>query len=137
MEVVLQSLLTGGPVLVAHLAAAFALLALATTVYTAITPIREMELIRQGNQAAAISLGGGILGMALPLAACLAASVSLTDLVVWGIVILMIQLAALRMVDVVLGDLRRRIEGGETAAATIVAAVKLAVAALTAAAAGG
>jgi putative membrane protein len=31
-------------------------------IYTAITPYREITLIRDGNTAAAISLGGAILG---------------------------------------------------------------------------
>ena len=137
MDSVLQSLLSGAPVLLTHLAAAFALFGLAASLYMAITPMREMALIRAGNTAAAISLAGGLLGIALPLAACLAASVSILDLVVWGVLVLAIQLATLRLVDAFVGDLRRRIEAGETAAAVTVAAVKLSVAALTAAAIGG
>lgn len=137
MDSVLQSFLSGAPVLLLHLATALAMLALATSAYTAITPVREMEMIRAGNTAAAVSFGGGLLGIALPLAACLAASVSILDLMVWGAVVLAIQLATLRLVDAFVGDLRRRIEGGEMAAAITVAAVKLSVASITAAAIGG
>ena len=85
MDSVLQSLLSGAPVLLTHLAAAFALFGLAASLYMAITPMKEMTLIRAGNTAAAVSLAGGLLGIALPLAACLAASVSILDLVVWGV----------------------------------------------------
>lgn len=137
MDPVIQSLLSGAPVLLTHLLAAFALFGLAASIYMAITPMREMALIRAGNSAAAVSLGGGLLGIAIPLAACLSASVGILDLVVWGVVVLAIQLITLRLVDAFVGDLRRRIEAGEMASAVTVAAVKLSVAAITAAAIGG
>lgn len=137
MDAVLQSLMSGAPVLLTHLLAAFAMFALAASIYMAITPMKEMALIRAGNVAAAVSLAGGLLGIALPLAACLAASVGVLDLVVWGVVVLVVQLVTLRLVDAFVGDLRRRIEAGEMASAVTVAAVKLSVAAITAAAIGG
>lgn len=137
MDAVLDSLLTGLPVLLAHLFAALAMLSLAAWTYMYITPMEEMELIRGGNRAAAISCAGGLLGIAVPLAACLAASVNLWDLVVWGVVALVLQLIVVRLADMVLVGLRRRIEDGQEASAIMLAAVKLAVAALTAAAIGG
>ena len=48
-----------------------------------------------------------------------------------------LQLLALLLIEAVLGDLWKRIEAGETAAAVLLASVKLAVAAINAAAVTG
>src|SRR4051794_17286558 len=86
--------------------------------YIRMTPHREMALIRQGNTAAAISLSGAVLGFTLPLASVIAHSVSLVDLVIWGAIALVVQLAVYLAVDFVLRDLSRQIESGSFAAAT-------------------
>ena len=48
------------------------------------TPHPEFTLIRQGNVAAAISLGGAIVGYTVPLAKAVSQSESISDLLVWG-----------------------------------------------------
>ena len=63
-------------------------------IYTAITPYREITLIREGNAAAAISLGGAILGYTCPLAQSVAQSGSLVDMLMWSAVALVAQLFA-------------------------------------------
>ena len=70
------------------------LIAVFIAVYTAITPYREVALIREGNQAAAVSLGGAVLGFALPLAQSVAQSGDLEDMLTWSGVALVAQLAA-------------------------------------------
>jgi putative membrane protein len=52
---------------VLHLLSAFVLLALFFIIYTKITPFEEIPLIRTGNVAAALSLGGAMLGFGLAL----------------------------------------------------------------------
>jgi len=66
----------------AFLGVASVLLAVFLTVYTSITPLREWALIRQGNQAVALSLGGALIGFALPLASAIAQTHSLTDMII-------------------------------------------------------
>jgi hypothetical protein len=73
---VLQSLISGFPVLLLHFMVTAGMLVTGVLVYTAITPHHEFELVRAGNPAAAISLSGAILGLGIPLAFCLAASVA-------------------------------------------------------------
>ena len=51
-----------------YFALSIALISVFIVLYTAITPYREIALIRAGNQAAAVSLGGAVLGFALRLA---------------------------------------------------------------------
>ena len=95
---VIQSLLSGLPILLLHLACATLVWAAAMAVYMWITPHDEFKLIRAGNEAAAISLGGASVGLAVPLAFCLAGSVNVRDVVIWGSVTLVLQLIAFRLV---------------------------------------
>lgn len=60
--------------------------------YVHLTPYREFELVRQGNRAAALSLSGTALGLALPLASLAANAVSLGDLALWAVLALVVQL---------------------------------------------
>ncbi|WP_176510521.1 DUF350 domain-containing protein, partial [Pseudomonas urethralis] len=50
-------------------------------IYTRITPHREFSLIRETNPAAAIALGGPLIGVSLPASTIIAYSVSILDLV--------------------------------------------------------
>ena len=137
MEPVLQSFLTGFPVLLLHFAVTLAMLGLGVWIYQLITPYHEMDLIRTGNNAAAVSLSGAIVGLALPLAVCMARSVNIWDIIVWSVVTLVIQLLAYRLGDAVLKGLPARIEAGEVGAAILLVAIKLAVAMINAAAVAG
>ena len=134
MNAVFQSLLAGFPVLLLHSSVTLVMLALAVTLYVKITPYDELTLIREGNTAAAISLSGAVLGLGLPLAFSMASSVNIWEVLVWGPVTLLLQLVAYRVTDVVLRDLPKRIVDGEIGPALVLCSIKLAVAAVNAAA---
>lgn len=134
---VIQSLFAGLPIFMLHLGSATLAWAVALALYIWITPHREFALIREGNVAAAISFGGAAIGLALPLAFCLAASVNVWDVVIWGSVTLILQLIAFRAIDLLIGNLSKRIEENEVAAATFLAMTKIALASLNAAAVAG
>lgn len=112
---------------------ALILLMLFLAVYTRLTPQREWRLIKDGNQAAAISLGGAMLGFAMPLGSAIMNSQSLIDMLVWGIVALMVQCLTFLAARMLFPRLPERISRGETAAAIAVAALSLAVGLLNAA----
>lgn len=137
MEAILQSLLSGFPLLIAHSATTFAILLIGVRAYMAVTPHDELALIREGNTAAGLSLGGAIIGIALPLAFVLASSVSVLDILIWGVVTLVLQLIAFFLVDRLLKNLSARIEDGNVAAAAFLVSVKLTTAAVNAAAIAG
>ena len=137
MDPILQSFLNGFPTLLLHFSVTLAMLLSGIWVYQLITPLREMELIRAGNTAAATSFAGAILGLAIPLAFCMATSVGVLDIVIWGLVALFIQLITFRLLDIFLKDLPKRIENREMGAAILVVAVKLAVGMINAAAIAG
>ena len=137
MDAVIDSFLAGFPVLMLHSSLTLAMLVAGTVVYVWITPWDELALIRAGNTAAAVSLGGAIIGLALPLAFAMSVSVGVWDILIWGPVTLVLQVIAYRITDLVLKDIPDRIEAGEMGAAVLMVSIKLAVAAINAAAVSG
>lgn len=137
MEPMMESLGAGLPVLILHFAVTLSILVAGVVVYEWITPYPELKLVREGNTAAAIALSGAILSLAIPLAFSMAVSVSVLDILVWGGVTVVILLLVYRIIDFLLKDLPARIEEGQIGAAILMSAVKLAVAAITAAAVSG
>ena len=119
MDPVIQSFLAGFPILLLHFAVTLAMLVIGVTIYQFVTPYHELRLIRNGNTAAAVSFSGAIIGLAIPLAICMATSVNVWDIVIWGIVTLLIQILAYRIGDSLLKDLPTRIESGEIGAAIL------------------
>ena len=87
--------------------------------------MKEMELLRNGNASAGLGLAGVIIGLTIPIASALATSLSLFDLLIWGVVALLIQLLSFRVVDLFLKDLPKRIENDEAGAAILLIAVKI------------
>ena len=90
--------------------------------------------MRAGNPAAASSLAGAIIGLAIPLAFSMAASVTIWEVLIWGPVTLFLQLIAYRFTDLLLKGLPERISNGEMGPAFVLISIKLAVAAINAAA---
>jgi putative membrane protein len=78
-----------------------------TALHVLITPFNEVRLIRAGNRAAAISLGGTVVGYALPLTVLAASTTDLAVLALWGIVALFLQLTAFVIVALLLGNVRQ------------------------------
>ena len=137
MDAVLQSFFAGFPVLIYHFLVTIGILAIGVAIYMAITPYDELKLIKGGNTAAAVSLSGAILGLALPLAVCMANSVSVLDIAIWGALTLVIQLLSYRVADFLMRGLAERIENDEIAPAIMTVGIKLAVAFVNAAAVSG
>jgi putative membrane protein len=137
MANILPTLQSGLPVLLGQLAVTLLLLGLGIVVYMWVTPFEERRLIREGSVAAGIVVLGTLIALALPLAATLASSLVVLDIVVWGLVALVIQLLAFVLASRLLGDLRRMIEAGNVAAALVVVGIQLAIAILNAGAMSG
>ena len=110
-----------------------ALLVVGVTVYTKVTPFHELELLREGNVAAATVLSGAVIALAIPLAALLATTRAVLDIVVWGIVAILLQLVTVVIVCHVMRRMRLTIDDGDLAAALPISAAQLAIALLNAA----
>ena len=137
MDGAIQSFLSGIPFLLTHFGVTIVMLVVGAFIYIKITSHDEMALIKDGNNAAAVSLSGAILGLAIPLAFCMANSVNVYDIVIWGLVTVVIQLVTFWIIDLWLRDLSRKIEDGQVGTAILLVSVKLAVASINAAAISG
>lgn len=115
--------------------AAAGVLALAfKVIYQWVTPYKETDLIKQGNVAAAVALGGALVGYVLALASALAHTTSLPELLAWGVLAGVIQIVAFTVVRLLfLKDVKARIEAGEMATAVYLASINIAVGLLNAA----
>jgi putative membrane protein len=103
-------------------------------IYQWVTPYNEAKLIREGNVAAALALGGALVGYVLPLASALSNTVSLVEFCAWAALAGVIQIAAFTLVRVVaMKDVSARIEKGEIAAGLYLMSISLAVGLLNAA----
>lgn len=129
-----QAFASGFPITLVHAGVTLAMLVLGAVIYALLTPYKEVQLIREGNAAAAISYGGVIIGLAAPLAVSLSASPSVLEIVVWGLATTAVQLLVFRVTDLFLAGLPARIQDGETAAAALLTAARLASALILAAA---
>jgi putative membrane protein len=116
-----------------YLGLALALLAVFVWVYDRITPYRELELIRNGNTAAAIAYAGAIIGLALPLASAVAHSVNPVDMVIWGVLALAVQVLVYFLVRRLVPQLNDSISENKAAPAVLLAAISVAVGILNAA----
>ncbi|MFK3772619.1 DUF350 domain-containing protein [Pseudomonas sp. NPDC089406] len=112
---------------IAYISVALLLFWLFQFIYTRITPHREFALIRENNPAAAIALGGSLIGFSLPASNIIAYSVSLVDVVAWVVIAAVVQLVAFGLTSLVLKGLSTRIARGELAAAIYAASVAISV----------
>ncbi|HEY3697139.1 DUF350 domain-containing protein [Phenylobacterium sp.] len=133
----IQAFATGFPLTLLHAGVTTLILFLGALAYVMLTPHREITLIREGNAAAAVSLGGVLVGLAIPLAVSLNASTSIIEIGVWGLSTVVVQLLVFRVVDLLLRGLPQRIQEGEVAAAALLVGAKLATAIILAAAVAG
>ena len=130
----IQAFAAGFPVFLAHAGVTVVILFAAAALYVLLTPHKEITLIRQGNTAAALSLGGVLVGLAIPLAASLRASTNVIEIGLWGAVTVVVQLLVFRLVDMLLRGLPKRIQEGEMSAAALLVGAKIATALIIAAA---
>ena len=125
---------TGATAFVIAFAAAGVFTVAFKLVYQWVTPYNEGKLIREGNTAAALALGGALVGYVLPLASALSHTVSLIEFSAWAALSGVIQIAAFTLVRmVVMKDVSARIERGEIAAGVYLLSISLAVGLLNAA----
>ena len=125
---------TGATAFVIAFAAAGVFTVAFKLIYQWITPYHERTLIRDGNPAAAIALGGALIGYVLPLASALSHTVSLMEFAAWATLAGVIQIGVFVVISrLAFRNLATRIEAGEIAAAIYLAAISICVGLLNAA----
>jgi putative membrane protein len=116
-----------------YLVLALALLAAFSWLYDKVTPYNEMQLIREGNTAAATAYSGAIIGLALPLGSAVAHSVNPVDMVIWGVFSLAVQVLVYFIVRRLLPQLNAHIPEDKVAPALMLAAMSIAAGIINAA----
>lgn len=106
---------------------AIAILTVFLTAYALITPYNELVLIRQGNVAAAVSLGGALLGIALPVAVAVGVSHNLLSMLGWGVLACVIQLCVFVACRVILPHVAEDIPQGKLASGIFLASLSIGV----------
>ncbi len=117
----------------AYLGVSLVLLGLFIAIYIRITPYREIALIREGNMAASFSLSGSMLGFIVPLAAAVEHSVSLVDMAIWGVIAMVVQLAAFVAAKLMIPSITQDIPAGKGAQGFFLGTLSLGVGLLSAA----
>jgi putative membrane protein len=116
-----------------YLGLAAALLTVFAWIYDRVTPYRELELIRNGNTAAAIAYAGAVIGLALPLASAVAHSVNPVDMVIWGVFSLAVQVLVYFLVRRLVPHLNDNIPENNIAPAVLLATISVAAGIINAA----
>jgi len=111
-----------------YLGTAIVLLVAFVWLYEKVTPYREFHLIKENNYAAAITLGGAMLGFTFPMMASIFYTQSLTEMVLWSAITGVVQI----VVFTVLRDWAKEIEEGKVAPAIFIASSSIAVGLLNA-----
>jgi putative membrane protein len=115
-----------------HLVAAGLLLFLFFFVYTWATPFDEMTLIRQGNVAAALTLGGAMIGFSMTVASGLVHTDALHSFLGWSAAAAAVQLLTYVLVTRLLHMSKQQIEGNNVAFGLLLAAISISVGAVSA-----
>ncbi|APA70760.1 MULTISPECIES: DUF350 domain-containing protein [unclassified Janthinobacterium] len=116
-----------------HLLLAAALLIVFFVIYTRVTPYNEVLLIRQGNQAAALSLGGAMLGFSATIASSLMHTADYQQFFAWAFGAMVVQLLAYVVTTRLLRMSKDQIESNNSAFGGLLAAISLSIGAINAA----
>lgn len=120
------------PAFAGYFALAVVLLAGFLFLYVWVTPYNELALIRNGNEAAAISLAGVIIGLAMPIAVSVAVSHNLYAMLGWGVVSGAVQVLAYVAARLALPQINYNIPQGKVASGVFLASISVGVGILNA-----
>lgn len=116
-----------------HLLASLVLLAVFVGVYTRITPFHEFTLIRKGNMAAALSLGGSTLGFCFTLSSSVQHNDSFMMFLLWALGAMVVQALVYAALTRALPDMNAAIESNNIAMGGLMGTLSVTVGVLNAA----
>lgn len=120
------------PAFASFFATAIGLLLAFALLYDLVTPYSELTLIREGNTAAAITLGGAVIGFALPIAISVAVSHNLYAMVGWAVVAGVVQLLVYIAARLALPKINESIPQGKIASGIFLASLSIGIGILNA-----
>lgn len=110
-----------------HLLLAAVLLAVFFVAYTRMTPFDEVLLIRQGNQAAALSLGGALIGFSITVGSALMHTLDYQQFFAWAFGAMLVQMLVYAITTRALNMAKDQIEGNNTAFGGLLGAIAIAI----------
>lgn len=102
--------------------------------YARVTPQEELHLIRDGNAAAALAVSGAMVGFIIALTRAVAISTSITEMLLWGLIALVVQALGHMFLSMMLPRLSEQITANQISAGIITASVGLGLGLINAAA---
>ena len=107
----------------------FLLLIIGFVLFELSTKTKELKLIAQGNLAAALVIGGKLLGLSFVIGSAIANSVNLTDMIIWGAVGIVSQIALYILLELITirFSIKDAIENNNTAVGTLLLLISLSV----------
>ena len=112
------------PVFLAQFGVALATLIVAVTLVLRVTPANELQLVREGNLAAAVWATGTVIAMAMPISAALRFSHTTGEVAAWGGLAALIQIGTYFAAAAVVGKTRQTLEAGEVPSALLVVGIR-------------
>jgi putative membrane protein len=85
-------------------------------IYTRVTRHDELALIKKNSTAAALAFSGSLIGFALPLASTMISSITVVEMVLWGVIALIVQVLVYLLIRLPMPRISERIEADEVAA---------------------
>jgi putative membrane protein len=116
-----------------HLLSGVMLLAVFFAIYSKITPFDELTLIRQGNAAAALSLGGAGIGFCLTIVSSIVHNDTLMMFLLWSVGAMLVQTGVYAILTRVLPQMNPAIEANNVAMGGLMGAMSLMVGMINAA----
>lgn len=116
-----------------HLLTGVVLLMIFMLLYTKLTPFDELALIRRGDMAAALSLGGAMLGFTLTLASSIMHYSDYIVVVGWSLGAMVVQVAAYACTTRLLPQLNQSVEDNNVAMGALMGSLSLTVGVINAA----
>jgi putative membrane protein len=116
-----------------HLLSGVMLLAVFFAIYSKITPFDELALIRQGNAAAALSLGGAGIGFCLTIVSSIVHNDTLMMFLIWSVGAMLVQTGVYAILTRVLPQMNPAIESNNVAMGGLMGAMSLMVGMINAA----
>lgn len=110
-----------------HLATAVALVMAYFVIYTRMTPYDEVTLIRKGNHAAALSLGGTLIGFSLPIASALLNMPDYYQFAGWAGGAMLVQLLVFQVATRMLSMSKDQIEADNSAFGGLLGALSISI----------
>jgi putative membrane protein len=110
-----------------HLLTAAAMVLAFFVIYTRITPFNEVLLIRQGNQAAAFSLGGTLLGFSITIGSALMHTADYYQFLGWGAGGMVVQVLVFSIATTLLKMSKDQIEANNKAFGGLLGTISLSI----------